>query len=532
MSHPGTSRRHILALVAVLLLTAGLSLLSIHVPFGRDQGVTALVATTILDGGAPYRDVYHFNFPGIFFAYTLAMKLFGRTMEAVNLFDLFYRLATLIAIYGVGRAVSGRSAGLFAGLFYGLFSTVLYTDYWDIAQKETFTVLPVSLAVLLVFQATQAQRLGLGRLFLAGVLVAMACQFKPTIGVVGVALAAEIAWAGKRTSAFALPGLALLAAGFVLGFIPLLLYLLATGTLRDMFEGVFIYGRFYGGQAYAGLGNALGLALLRTAKWALDWRALLALGLVSVIEAGREQRPGRRLLLLWTLAAYLNGLVQMKFFTYHWIPLLGPLSVLAGMGVPALFPERPRLKGPLLPWAAALFLVLLTAGSLSDPARRYRRELLYDLGRIQPEDFYRAYGNWGEGDICIRAELTVSDYLRRNTAADQKVLVFGLEPGINFLAGRKPPTRFVYDLPLTTDTRGNAGFAAYQEKIRNEFLADLEKHPPEYVVVVEKDATSIEPKESYQQMLAFVPFHEWLEQKYYLETKIEHYFLFRRKPGA
>ena len=532
MSNPGTSRGPILALAAVLLLTAGLSLISIHVPFGRDQGVAALVATTILDGGAPYRDVYHFNFPGIFFSYALAMKFFGRSVEAVNLFDLFYRLATLVAISGVGRAVSGNRAGLFAGLFYGLFSTVLYTDYWDIAQKETFTVLPVSLAVLFGFQATRPERLGLGRLFLAGVLVALACHFKPTIGVVGLALAAEVAWPGKRRGAESLRGLVVLAAGFFLGWVPLLVYLLASGTLRDMIEGVFTYGRFYGGQAYAGLGKALGLALIRTAKWALDWRVLLALSIVSVIRAGRGKLPGLRLLLFWTLAAYLNGMVQMKFFTYHWIPLLGPLSVLAGMGIPALFPERPRRRGPLLPLAAALFLALLLLGSLFDPARRYRRELLYDLGLIQAEGFYRAYGNWGEGDICIRAELKVADYLRRNTAPDEKVLVFGLEPGINFLAGRNSPTRFVYDLPLTTDTRGNAGFAAYQEKIRGEFLADLGKHPPEYVVVVEKDATSIEPKESYQQMQAFIPFRDWLLQGYFLETKIEHYFLFRRKPGA
>lgn len=520
------------ALIAVLALTAALSLISIHIPFGRDQGVAAWVASTILSGGVPYRDAYHFNFPGVFFVYALAMKLFGRSVEAINLFDLIYRLATLLIIYRLGREIAGARAGLYAGALYGLFSTILFTNYWDIAQKETFTLLPISAAVLFVHQAGRSEKLGGRKLFLAGFMVAWACHFKPTLGLVGLALALEVAWSGRQARRQTLEGELLLFAGFVAGWIPLLIYLLVTGSLAQMVEGVFVYGRFYGGQAYASPGKALVLAFLRTLKWALDWRALAALILVAVFAAGRDQPAGRRLLIGWLVMSYLNVLGQMKFFTYHWIPLLGPCSVLAGIGVVELFPRWPRRNSPLLAQAAALFLALLLVGSLYDPARRYRRELLYTLGLIPAEHFYRAYGDWGEGDICVRAELAVAEYLRRNTGPEQSVLVFGLEPGINFLAERRPPTRFAYDLPLTTGTRGNAEFAAYQEKIRREFLADLEKEGPEYVVVVEKDATSIEPEESYQQMRNFAAFRRWLEEGYYLETKVEHYFLFRKKPGA
>ncbi len=64
-------------LVLILPLTLGLSLVSIHVPFARDQGVAAYVGSLILEGKSPYRDVYHFNLPGIFFVYALAFKLFG-----------------------------------------------------------------------------------------------------------------------------------------------------------------------------------------------------------------------------------------------------------------------------------------------------------------------------------------------------------------------------------------------------------------------------------------------------------------------
>ena len=547
MTDTGSSRWHLPALIAVLLLTLGLSLISIHVPFARDQGVAALVATAILRGGAPYRDVYHFNFPGIFFAYALAMKLFQAKVEAVNLFDALYRLLTLAAIYGLTREAAGRRAAVWAGLCYGLFSTVLYNDYWDQAQKETFTVLPVVLAVWLVARATQnatvvsrapkdnlnrapKDNISVWQLFVAGAFVALACYFKPTLGIMGLALAAEVAWPGERSRRGAVRGLILLLAGFVAGWIPLLAYLLGTHTLREMVAGVFIYGRFYGGGAYTGLGDVLKLSLARSAKWLLDWRALIVLSAAAAIHGRRAHTPGLRLLLLWTLAAYLHVFLQMKFFSYHWVVLLGPLSVLAGMGVAAIFPERPRVSGPLLPVAAALLLGALLIGSLYEPARRYQREALYDLGLIQAGDFYRPYGKWGEGDICIQAEQAAAQYLRWHTDPQDRVLVFGLEPAINFLAERRPPTRFAYDQPLTADPRGNAGFAAYQAGLRREFLGDLQAHPPVYVVVVEKDVTSVEPIESYQQMLAFTDFHDWLERNYFLETKIEHYFMYRRKP--
>ena len=547
MTDTGSSRGHLAAVVAVLLLTLGLSLISIHVPFARDQGVAALVAATILRGGAPYRDVYHFNFPGIFFAYALAMKLFQAKVEAVNLFDALYRLVTLAAIYGLTRQAAGRRAAVWAGLFYGLFSTVLYNDYWDLAQKETFTVLPVTVAVWLVYRAqwnagggtrttegtrTTREKIGLSRLFLAGAATALACYFKPTVGMMGLFLAAEVAWPGKRRPGESVRGIVSLGAGFIAGWIPLLAYLLWTHTLGEMVAGVFIYGRFYGGEAYTGIADVLKLSLARSAKWLLDWRALIVLSAAAAIQGRRARDPGLRLLLLWTLFGYLHVFLQMKFFSYHWVVLLGPLSVLSGMGMAAMFPERPRLSGPLLPVAAALVLGALLLGSLYEPARRYRRELLYDLGLIQAVDFYRPYGKWGEGDICVQAELAVAHYLHGNTGPQDRVLVFGLEPGINFLAGRWPPTRFAYDQPLTADPRGNAGFAAYQAGLRREFLHDLQARPPAYVVVVEKDVTSVEPKESYQQMLAFTAFHDWLEGDYFLETKIEHYFIYRRKPGA
>ena len=45
--------------------------------YGRDQGIYAVVARAMLDGGMPYRDAWDFKPPGIFLIYALARALFG-----------------------------------------------------------------------------------------------------------------------------------------------------------------------------------------------------------------------------------------------------------------------------------------------------------------------------------------------------------------------------------------------------------------------------------------------------------------------
>ena len=69
--------------------------------YGRDQGIFAVVAETILRGGAPYRDAWDFKPPMIYFVYAAARFVFGsstaaiRVVEAVALLSLVPAFATL-----------------------------------------------------------------------------------------------------------------------------------------------------------------------------------------------------------------------------------------------------------------------------------------------------------------------------------------------------------------------------------------------------------------------------------------------------
>src|SRR5882724_9164740 len=69
-------------LTAGLLAAAGLFTLWLFVQismfkYGRDQGIYATVAATMLRGGMPYRDAWDFKPPGIYVIYALARAVFG-----------------------------------------------------------------------------------------------------------------------------------------------------------------------------------------------------------------------------------------------------------------------------------------------------------------------------------------------------------------------------------------------------------------------------------------------------------------------
>src|SRR5689334_10365233 len=57
-------------------------------PFGRDQGIYALVGEGILRGQVPYRDLWDFKPPGVFLVYAFAQGIFGKSMLAPRLLEV------------------------------------------------------------------------------------------------------------------------------------------------------------------------------------------------------------------------------------------------------------------------------------------------------------------------------------------------------------------------------------------------------------------------------------------------------------
>jgi hypothetical protein len=405
---------------------------------------------------------------------------------------------------------------------------VAFNSYWLNAQKETFAL--GALAWCLFFLGTGLSQEGLKKfwLFLAGVSGFAAMLYKPTVALAPGLAGLYLLFTKQYPLRERVWGLV----SFGLGFAGLALvcgiYLYATGSLSEMTKQVFIFGVNYGGQYYKGGFKVFGLAAWKILVWAVNFGFLTVVAGLGALESGRARSKGFKLMFWFGLGLFLNILVQLKFFTYHFMVLLLPLSIFAGaffgMHLKNLFPQPAGASRA----AVLLLSAFLLAANLEQDFSRYPRELLYDLKLIGTDDFLEKYGKWGSGDLSVAASYKVARYLDEQTRESDQVLVFSLEPGLNFLSKRSSPTRFCYDLPLTYQYGGER-FKRYQSELKREFIAGLTANPPVYVVVVEKDTSNIEPTDSFEQMRGFVEFRSFLEQNYYLETKIEHYYLYRKR---
>ena len=73
------------------------------------------------------------------------------------------------------------------------------------------------------------------------------------------------------------------------------------------------------------------------------------------------------------------------------------------------------------------------------------------------------------------ATVAVGEYLREEAANEDKILIVGSEPQINFYARKDTPTGYVYSYPLVEDQ-------AFAKSMFEEWKAEMEEGQPKYVV--------------------------------------------------
>lgn len=144
-------------LIASLLFVLIVRVRLLSMPLDRDEGEYAYAGQLLLEGVPPYRDAFNMKFPGVYFAYALVMAVFGQTPSGIHLGYLVCNLATIAAMFFLGRRLFGGMAGAIAAAAYAVLSvstTVLGLQ----AHATHFVVLPVLCAALLLLRESTRQR--------------------------------------------------------------------------------------------------------------------------------------------------------------------------------------------------------------------------------------------------------------------------------------------------------------------------------------------------------------------------------------
>jgi hypothetical protein len=503
------------AIAALLVL-----LPSLLYPFARDQAVFAYVGSIIARGGMPYRDAWDLKPPGIYALYGLMAAVapdqhYG-LMFLVRLVDLFAALTTAVLLAGLARHWGFPEAGVAVAAWY---ATLYFRGgFWSMAQTEAFAnplVVGGAIALLTAAEGKSRRSWTLG--LLAGALTGAALVLKFTSAAPVVVPIAYLVWRQRRES---LGGLLGFAAGGILTGGAAVLWLKTGGVLGaylDVQRGFVV--------PYTRLNNTIVAnhrlnPLTGLWYWFLGaWPAIIAAALAVLLP--REERRKALFLTAALAAAIAAVIVQSKYFLYHWETTHPWLALLAGWGTLAALRKTSLSRRSLLGALVALPLVWTLIGRWG----LYRDSARYAVGAL-PRDRWLARFRSPDRDFSFLADTQVADYVRKHSKAGDPVLVWGFEPAVYLLSDRRPPTRFFFNVPVAVQFSPEAW--------KREFLADLNRKPPEMLLVVRNDAipwaTGLS-QDSETQLQTWPELRAVLDQRYSFETQIEDFAIYRRHPG-
>ena len=514
----------VLFVVAATLFFGSVSLIF---PFGRDQGIHAFIADSMLHGKVVYRDVFNVKPPLTTVIHALALLLFGHSMTAIRLLDLLWTLATALMIFlFCRRAFRQDWLGAVAASFYPFLFYLL--GFWYTAQTDGWLNLPLLVALCIAVPRVGVQGSGFrGRWLWAGVLIGIAALIKYPAAALMPALIVILLVALRRTIRPAILSSIWLVLGFVASMAACALSLLVSGAMP-----AFLESQFGLVPAYAMVSKSSGLLarfadMFAVAAKAPELRMTAILAIPGIIGAAivlvrhKEWRYGVALIAALLFAAFVSTFSQGKFFVYHYLPFLPVIALLAGLFAYVALASLLRRVPLVARIAIGVAVAAVITGVSGYPA------LLSTLGsvvsgRLPVRDYWLSNRHNMGSDYSLHDDILLADALRETTGPTDRVFIWGFEPGVNFLARRRTVSRFIYDFPMVIDWQ--------PQRFRDEFMAVFTADPAEVFVIEHNDVTpwvSGDTKDSYTALGEFPELLEFLQARYVYDARIGRFDVLR-----
>ena len=404
----------------------GLVVTVIHAPLltkpfvDSDEAVYASIAALTNSVGRLYAEGGVDNkFPGIFWIYAAVFRVFGQySMNAVHVLTIVFVLATCAVLGRIVSRIGNESAVWLVALFYGI-ATTLYTPKMLGANTEIFTMLPISIAVLLILPSVSSRRPGLPSMYLAGALVGAAMVIRqlaaPNLLLI---CAVPLFWRGtgwprRIASSF----VAALGFATIAGF--LVYFFVQQGTLRDFwFWTVYVVSQRYlpDGWHYTPPLHQLGMLAETVVFWGL-----------IVLRARRRQELSfaEKAIFGWLVLSLAIVIFPGRFHPHYAIQAFAPLAILSALEFGQRLEEARTTKDwRLIRWSAGLLAALtLVFGTIA----------VFWEPFAEPNHFSRTPPLY----------LQVARYVRETTAPNERIFVWGAYTPIYVMSDRLPASRFV-----------------------------------------------------------------------------------------
>jgi hypothetical protein len=464
-------------------------------PYGRDQSIYAVVARTMLQGGAPYKDAWDFKPPGIYFIYEFSRMLFGDSMQSARIVEAlcFLSLAGAFSLLSK-RHFSTWQAGIL-GAVLAAYSHVRL-GFWDTGQPEAFggVLLAWALVGATYFPQNDIYRTTLKQSaswFVSGMLFAGAALLKPFLGGGLMVSMVVVAW---RVFVVSSPGRRLRAVAavffsFVIGALPTLLacflYFVKKNALPDLYYTFFTFVPRYASIAFqarfihqhtflSSSPDFLELLVFTLFQW-LPWFSFITCSgviFMLLLPASHPRENEGCIHILGTVLPVAIGVAwQAKLFPYHFTALLPLVSLLAAWGFWKVWLQT-RWK-----WLLLMGVILSVAWqvhtSVAIEQTRARLHAFFSNDPYARDKFMIIY------DINGVANRKAAQWISARTPKNSSLYIWGFEPVIYDMAQRTPASRFIYNVPQRTawDTADS----------RAALMKELSNRPPAAIIVVHKD---------------------------------------------
>jgi hypothetical protein len=506
--------------------------------YGRDQGIYATVAESMLRGGMPYRDAWDFKPPGIFAIYAFVRALFGPAESSIRIFEVT-GLASVAAAFAIfsRRFFGDWRIGIVGAALGVLVHAEL--EFWHTAQPESFGGMLTAWAlVLATFEPKNDDPLGRRKQFsawaLAGACYGIAFLMKPPLGGGALVSSAFITLRLYQTRArdnpnarvasldLAWPTLTMAAGSFV-PIAACIAWYAARGAFGDLYDAIFVFAPHYTKLSWEGA-SVPGALYLAFEEWFVDLSGPSAAGVLAALilpPASSREREGM-LHVLAVIATQLVGVAwQGKFFPYHYGASLVIGSLVAGLGAYKVW-QRALARGwpAIAAYVAVASFIIQARSSTRDTRTDFldrciaRHRQFLGLSETTRDELDATL--YSVADVSYGANLRVAEFLRHQLAPTDLAFIWGFEPIIYDMSERRPASRYIYNVPQRV--------AWAKDATRVQLMAELDARPPKAIVVEHHDVFPVvtgDALDSADTLKRFPALAARITDQYALATTIE-----------
>jgi len=426
-------------LILILLLVIVLRIPSLFEPYWYgDEGIYLVLGQALRKGLVFYRDI-HDNKPPLLY---LLAAIAGNVFYFRLILMVWFGTAVAIFFKLMQTVLPKKKTAWYGATLVMIILTTLFEG--NIANAEIFIVLPVVLAILMVVKKTQ-HWFGVGLLFSAGFLFKVPAAFD---------FAALVIWLMifEKNS---LRKIWAMGFGFILPILGTIIYYGVVGWLEPYVRSALLQNIGY------------------LSSWGASKSGLISRGVIVTVFLAMFYPLAKKfklsrwasLMVIWFLLAMYGALLSERPYPHYLIQAVVPGTILLAL---FLYSRRRVLR-----------LVIVIAGILSGwwcyqlkfwsyPIVPYYINFVQYISQQKSLEEYRNFF-----DPRVNQSYKLGEYLKKSTLPQDRVFIWGDEPGVYALGERLPVGRYTVAYHIVD-------FNGYEETMKA-----WEKQPPK--VVLEMD---------------------------------------------